>query len=92
MMIISKMDFLYRSHLDEETFELCIEEQWLLPQDDQDEPVFSDADVARAQLILDLKRDLGVNNEGIGVILNLLDQLHGLRRALVERRDAGQDG
>jgi chaperone modulatory protein CbpM len=27
-------------------------------------------------------QDLGVNDEGVGVILNLLDQLHGLRRAL----------
>jgi hypothetical protein len=27
-------------------------------------------------------QDLGVNDEGVGVILNLLDQMHGLRRAL----------
>jgi len=38
--------------------------------------------VARAQLIHDLQRDLGVNDEGIGVILDLIDQLHGMRRTL----------
>jgi hypothetical protein len=38
--------------------------------------------VARAQLIRDLKDDLGVNDEGVGVILNLVDQVHGLRRVL----------
>jgi chaperone modulatory protein CbpM len=39
-------------------------------------------DVERAHLIRDLKADLGVNDEGVDVILHLLDQLHGLRRAL----------
>jgi len=45
---------------------------------------FSDADVARAQLIGDLKNDLGINDEGVGVVLNLVDQVHGLRRVLTE--------
>jgi chaperone modulatory protein CbpM len=39
-------------------------------------------DLARAQLIRDLRDDIGVNNEGIGVILNLVDQLHGIRSVL----------
>ena len=29
-------------------------------------------------------QDLGVNDEGASVILNLLDQMYGLRRALVD--------
>ena len=40
--------------------------------------------MARAQLIRDLKDDLGVNDEGVSVILNLVDQVHGLRRVLTE--------
>jgi len=40
----------------------------------QDEAAFSDADLARANLIRELQQDLGVNNEGVGVILHLLDQ------------------
>jgi hypothetical protein len=48
------------------------------------ELAFSEADLARAQLIRDLIQDLGVNHEGVGVILNLLDQMHGLRRALAD--------
>jgi chaperone modulatory protein CbpM len=43
---------------------------------------FSDVDLARARLIRDLKTGFGVNDEGIDVILHLMDQLHGLRRAL----------
>jgi chaperone modulatory protein CbpM len=31
-----------------------------------------------------LKSDLGVNDEGVGVVLNLVDQVHGLRRVLTE--------
>jgi chaperone modulatory protein CbpM len=28
--------------------------------------------------------DFGVNDEGVGVILNLVDQLYGMRRTLME--------
>jgi chaperone modulatory protein CbpM len=43
-------------------------------------------DIARACLIRDLKTDFGVNDEGIDVILHLVDQLHGLRRTLEQLR------
>ena len=45
---------------------------------------FSDMDVARAHLIRDLKGDFGVNDEGVDIILHLVDQLHGLRRAFAQ--------
>ena len=41
-------------------------------------------DLARANLIHDLKDKMGVNDEGLGVILHLLDQMHALRRALAD--------
>nr|WP_246622999.1 chaperone modulator CbpM [Rhizobium laguerreae] len=40
---------------------------------------FRDADLARARLILDLTNGVGVNEAGIDVIMDLVDQLHGLR-------------
>ena len=83
-MIISKLDFLDRAQLDRETLEVWIEEEWLVPIGISTDLTFSEADLARAKLIRDLKQDLGVNDEGVGVILNLLDQVHGLRRALAE--------
>jgi chaperone modulatory protein CbpM len=83
-MIINKLDFLDRSQLDRETLEVWIEEEWLVPGRTATELTFSEADLARAQLIRDLKQDLGVNDEGVGVILNLLDQVHGLRKALAD--------
>ena len=83
-MMISKQEFLVRAQLEGETLEAWIEEEWLIPGGSAGEVTFSDADVARAQLIRDLKNDLGINDEGVGVVLNLVDQVHGLRRVLTE--------
>jgi chaperone modulatory protein CbpM len=54
--------------------------------------MFADVDLARAQLIRDLRDDFGVNDEGISVVLHLIDQMHGLRRSmqgLLEEMRAG---
>ena len=83
-MMHSKQEFLVRAHLEGETLEMWIREEWLIPGQSAGQLTFSDADIARAQLIRDLRSDLGVNDEGVGVILNLVDQVHGLRRVLTE--------
>jgi chaperone modulatory protein CbpM len=83
-MIISKQDFLDRAQLDRQTLEVWIEEEWLVPSGTATELAFSETDLARAKLIRDLMHDLGVNDEGVGVILNLLDQVHGLRKVLAD--------
>ncbi len=77
-MIIAKTEFLVRSKLDPQTLEIWVSEQWLIPQED----AFTEADLARAQLIQDLKHQMGVNDEGVGVVLHLVDQLHGVRHAM----------
>jgi chaperone modulatory protein CbpM len=86
-MTISRQEFLLRLRLDQETLTTWIEEEWLMPRSAAAEPEFSDADVARAELIRDLREDLGVNDSGIGVILSLIDQVHGLRKTLAEVLD-----
>jgi chaperone modulatory protein CbpM len=83
-MIISRLEFLDRAEVDHETLDVWIQEEWLVPGGSAPEPAFSDADLARAKLIRDLVQDLGVNAEGVGVILNLVDQVHGLRKALAD--------
>ena len=83
-MMISKQEFLVRAHLERETLEMWIREEWLIPGQSAGELTFSDTDIARVQLIRDLKNDLGVNDEGVGVILSLVDQVHGLRGVLTE--------
>jgi chaperone modulatory protein CbpM len=83
-MTISKHEFMLQVRLDQDTLTAWIEEEWLVPGDATAEPVFAEVDVARARLIQDLKEDLGVNDQGIGVILNLVDQVHGLRKTVAE--------
>jgi chaperone modulatory protein CbpM len=83
-MIVTKQEFCARAALDGETLEVWIEEEWLIPSRTESEPVFSDADLARAKLIRELIDDLGVNTEGVGIVLHLLDEVHGLRRAMAE--------
>lgn len=83
-MIIHKEQFLISAKLDSDTLDFWIAEEWLLPGEEQNEVVFSQADIARARLIGELIDDLGVNAEGVGVILDLLDQIHSLRQAVTE--------
>ena len=54
---------------------------WLVPSDSDSDQHFSEIDLARAHLIRDL-RSLGANDESIPIILDLVDQLHGVRRLL----------
>ena len=73
-------EFCLRTHLDDATLESWIVAGWLLPKQGAAELAFSEIDIARASLIRDLRDDLGVNDEGVTVILNLLDQMHGARQ------------
>jgi chaperone modulatory protein CbpM len=57
-----------------------IELGWLIVEPDSGD--ISDINLARAHFILDLKQDFGVNDEGVDVILHLIDQMHSLRRTL----------
>jgi chaperone modulatory protein CbpM len=44
--------------------------------------VFQEIDIARCRLIVDLRRDMGVNEEAVPVVLGLIDQVYDLRRRL----------
>ena len=83
-MTMSKPEFLSRAGLEVQTLDIWLEQRWLIPNETSDEMNFSEMDLARAHLIQDLKADFGVNDEGVDVILHLVDQLHGLRRALAQ--------
>jgi chaperone modulatory protein CbpM len=96
--MISAQEFLVRARLEHHSLETWIAAGWLIPPQTDPELAFSDVDLARAQLIRDLRDDLGVNDEGISVVLHLLDQVHGLRRSMqellnamrAERQDSGR--
>jgi chaperone modulatory protein CbpM len=79
-MTMETHEFIDRSRLDAPTLRAWIDADWLLPATSEMKFMFSETDLARARLI----RDLGVNDDGIAIVLHLLDQLHGLRRLLRE--------
>jgi chaperone modulatory protein CbpM len=83
-MTMNKVEFLTCLGLEVQTLELWLEQRWLIPEQTSAGMTFSDIDVARARLIQELRADFGVNDEGVDVILHLMDQLHGLRRALAQ--------
>jgi len=91
-MTISRQEFMLRARLDDATLTAWIAEEWIVPGSAAAEPEFAEVDLARAALIRDLKHDLDVNDAGIGVILSLLDQVHGLRRTLAELLEERRGG
>ena len=90
-MTMSKQEFLSNAGLQVQTLDLWLEQRWLIPEQTSTGANFSDMDVARAHFIRDLKADFGVNDEGVDVILHLVDQLHGLRRVLEQLHGALQE-
>jgi chaperone modulatory protein CbpM len=74
-------EFLLRARINAKLLDEWVEAGWLIPDQIDTGRRYSEIDLARVYLIRDL-RDLGINDEGIPVILDLIDQIYGLRRML----------
>jgi chaperone modulatory protein CbpM len=59
-----------------------IEQKWVLPFEQEGDFLFNEADRARIKLIVELRRDLAINDEAMPVVLQLLDQIYALRRTM----------
>jgi len=81
-MIYTEIEFLERTQLDASTLEIWLREEWLIAQFTDEGRCFTEIDVARVTLISDLQNNMGVNKEGLDVILHLLDQIHSVRRQM----------
>jgi chaperone modulatory protein CbpM len=55
---------------------------WIVPGTAEGRSRYTEIDAARARLIDDLSARCGVNDEGIDLILHLVDQLYGLHRSM----------
>ncbi len=65
--------------------------QGLIRPEEDGAPRYSEADIARAALICNLEDEMGFDADDVPVLLNLIDQIHGLRselRGFVEVIDA----
>ena len=77
-------EFLTQSQLDASVLETWVELGWVRPRGSPSVHEFSHVDLARARLISDLRDDLGVNDDAVPIILDLIDQIYGLRRLVRE--------
>ena len=86
--MIPRQDFVMRARIDNAELETWISAGWLQPDTRKNDAAFAEIDLARVQLISDLTKDMGLNEEGIAVALALVDQLHGVRQILRDLLDA----
>lgn len=59
-----------------------VAEGWVVPERDDGEPRFREIDVARLQMIVQIRRDMRIAEEGMPLVLSLVDQMYGLRNEL----------
>ena len=89
--MLSERDLLARvQRLTVTRLRVWVAQGWIKPAD-QRAPNYSEADLARAALICNLEDELGFAEEDVPVLLNLIDQIHGLRAELKGFVDALED-
>ena len=65
-----------------------IENRWVLPERRGQTWIFHEVDVARVELILDIRHEFAIDEEALPLVLGLLDQVYELRRQLRRICDA----
>jgi chaperone modulatory protein CbpM len=65
-----------------------IENRWVLPDRRNDTWLFHEVDVARVELILEIRHEFAIDDEAVPLVLGLLDQIYNLRRQLRRMCDA----
>jgi chaperone modulatory protein CbpM len=80
--MFSERDLIARvQHLTITRLRVWVRQGFIKPVDETAQ-TFSEADLARAALICNLEDELGFDEEDVPVLLNLIDQIHGLRAEL----------
>jgi chaperone modulatory protein CbpM len=65
-----------------------VENQWVLAEQRGDTWLFHEVDIARVELIREIRQEFALDDEAMPVVLGLLDQVYGLRRQLRRLCDA----
>lgn len=76
---MDEQTFLRACGIERQTLELWIEHGWICREGAE----LGELELARARLILELGRDLAVNEAGIDLLLAVLDRLYATRRDLL---------
>jgi chaperone modulatory protein CbpM len=83
-------DELVRRFAELDTAELArwVENRWVLPEREGERFLFREVDVARVELILEIRREYTVDDDALSLVLGLLDQMYSLRRQMRRLCDA----
>jgi chaperone modulatory protein CbpM len=82
-------DLLHRlGGLDRRDLMRWIENRWILPERRDQTWIFHEVDVARIELILEIRHEFAIDDEALPLVLGLLDQVYDLRRQLRRMCDA----
>jgi chaperone modulatory protein CbpM len=65
-----------------------VENRWILPERDGDAWQFTELDIARVELIIEVRREFAVDDDALSLVLGLLDQVYNLRRQMRRLCDA----
>jgi chaperone modulatory protein CbpM len=65
-----------------------VENRWVLPEQRGDTWLFHEVDIARVELIREIRHDFAIDEDAVPLVLDLLDQVYGLRRQLRRLCDA----
>src|SRR5215813_1645119 len=87
--MIAFEDLLVRfKELDRRELGRWIENGWILPERRDQTWVFHEVDVARVELISEIRHEFAIDEEAMPLVLGLLDQVYDLRRQLRRVCDA----
>jgi chaperone modulatory protein CbpM len=81
-------EVLDRFELDRRELTRWVENRWVLPEQRGMTWIFHEIDVARVELIIEVRRGFAIDDEALSLILGLLDQVYDLRRQLGRLCDA----
>jgi chaperone modulatory protein CbpM len=65
-----------------------VENRWVLPERRDRTWIFHEVDVARVELILEIRKEFAIEEDALSLVLGLLDQVYDLRRQLGRLCDA----
>jgi chaperone modulatory protein CbpM len=74
--------------LDREELGRWVENRWVQAERCGDILLFREVDVARIELIHEIRQDFAIDDEAVPLVLGLLDQIYALRRQLRRLCDA----
>ena len=87
--MIALEDLLKRlKELDRRELTRWVENRWVLPERRDETWIFHEVDVARIELILEIRHEFAIDEEALPLVLGLLDQVYDLRRQLRRMCDA----